>query len=160
MFNGQFVTLAILVIDPGSGRVLVANAGHPPPVVARGAGRVELLDVEPQLVAGVQADWEYPTQAFDLDGATSVLLYTDGVPDAPAATGDDRFDTEGILRCLAEARVESAAAMIDCVVVGVDRFRGTRDLSDDVTIVAVRIIRDGDPPRSSGVASREAAAVV
>ena len=135
-FNGQFVTMLLLVIDVRRGTVEVATAGHPPPLVGDG-GKFEPLAVEPQLVLGIDPGAEYITQRFELARGAALVLYTDGVIDAQDPDGN-RFSVEGLANAL-YGRYEHAQAIVDTVVRAVDEFRGERDLPDDLTLVAVQL---------------------
>jgi sigma-B regulation protein RsbU (phosphoserine phosphatase) len=135
VFNGQFVTMQIVVLDVEQGVIDIATAGHPPPLVG-GADAFRELAVEPQLMLAVEHDTTFQTQRFELPRGASLLLYTDGVPDA-LSPGGERFRTDGLIRSL-YGRYEHAQGIIDTVVDAVDRFRGAHELTDDVTLVAVQ----------------------
>jgi serine phosphatase RsbU (regulator of sigma subunit) len=137
VFNGQFVTMTILVIDPSAGLLHVATAGHPPPLLSPASGAARLLKIEPQLVLGVEREWEYVTERLDLPRDGTILLYTDGVIEAASEDGR-RFDADQLLRCVDE-HAGSPSEMIEQVLRTLDRFRGTRELDDDLTMVAVRL---------------------
>lgn len=138
VFSGQFVTMMIVLLDPERGVMQVATAGHPPAVIARaGDGRSTLLSIDSQLVLGVDPEWTYQNETITLNDETTLLLYTDGVVEAESEDGR-RFEDDGLLECLGEG-VESPSGMIRRVLAAVDRFRGSKDLADDVTVVAVRI---------------------
>jgi sigma-B regulation protein RsbU (phosphoserine phosphatase) len=138
VFNGQFVTMLILVIDVERGEVEVATAGHPPPLVGDGES-FQPLPVDPQLVLGIERDVRYPTARLPLlTPRSSIVLYTDGVLDAQAPSGE-RFDVDGLKRCL-YGRFDSAQLMLDVVLAAVNEFRGARDLSDDVTLVTIQML--------------------
>jgi serine phosphatase RsbU (regulator of sigma subunit) len=135
VFNGQFVTMLVCVIDVDAGRVEVATAGHYPPVVGY-QGHYESLPVESQLVLGVEKDSRYPTEVFDLLGGASLVLYTDGVIDARSPDGS-RFDLRGIIDSV-NGRGESAQGLVDRIVGRINHFRGNRELPDDLTLVCIQ----------------------
>ena len=135
-FNGQFVTMLVLVIDVHSGTVDLATAGHPPPLVGQGE-HFKLLPVDPELVLGVDPDQTYTTQRFTLARGSALVLYTDGVVDAQNEHGE-RFSVEGLAKSL-YGRYEHAQAIIDAVVRAVDEFRGEQPIPDDLTLVAVQL---------------------
>lgn len=139
VFNGQFVTMLILVLDVEHGVVDIATAGHPPPLLGEGES-FQPLAVEPQLVLGVERDSQFPTQRFNLSPGSSLLLYTDGVVEAEAdiAAGGPRFTVAGLRRSLF-GRFTSAQAIIDAVIDAVNEFRGRRELADDLTLVAIQL---------------------
>jgi serine phosphatase RsbU (regulator of sigma subunit) len=149
-FNGQFVTMLVLVIDVHSGTVDLATAGHPAPLVGQGE-HFELLPVQPELVLGVDPDQTYTTQRFTLARGSALVLYTDGVIDAQNERGE-RFSVEGLARSL-YGRYEHAQAIIDAIVRAVDGFRGEQPIPDDLTLVAVQL-------QAAAVPHREPPAVV
>jgi serine phosphatase RsbU (regulator of sigma subunit) len=136
MFHGQFVTMQVLVVDCDTGRVEVANAGHPPPLASDGES-FQPLKVEPQLVLGIQPDVAYPTERYDLAPGAALLLYTDGVLDAVAVDGK-RFEADRLVRSI-YGRYENAGALIEDVLASVNQFRGERELVDDLTLVALQL---------------------
>ena len=48
----QLVTMVYGVLDPSRDELVIANAGHPPPLVRRADGTVEVVDGEPGLLLG------------------------------------------------------------------------------------------------------------
>jgi serine phosphatase RsbU (regulator of sigma subunit) len=155
-FNGQFVTMQVAVIDPETGQIDIANAGHLPPLV-RGEGNEGFyqLPVEPQLALGIEPDTTYPTERFDLPPQPSLLFYTDGVVEAEAADGR-RLNFDGLVERLARtSRPERARQLVEFVVEAVNAFRGERALDDDLTVVAVQL--QPSPAPTEGEPTLEAA---
>lgn len=136
VFNGQFVTMQILVLDTQRGRLQIATAGHPAPLVSDGES-YQPLPLEPELVLGVDKDATYCTQTFDLAASNSILLYTDGVVDVERA-GGERFGADR-LRGTLYGRFATAQEMLDRVLAAVTQFRAGYDLHDDLTLVAVQV---------------------
>jgi sigma-B regulation protein RsbU (phosphoserine phosphatase) len=136
VFNGQFVTMLVMILDVAAGQLHVGTAGHPAPLVADGES-FQPLAIEPQLVLGVDPDTQYVTETFALPPQSSLLLYTDGVVECPDAR-DERFGTERLRRAL-YGRYDDATGMLDHVIGAVNHFRGNRDLDDDLTVVAVQL---------------------
>lgn len=101
----------------GSGLHLeVATAGHPAPIVVRGDGSVEQLDVS-GTVLGLLPETRYASARVRLLPGETCLLYTDGVPEAPGRRsrfGDDRLHE--VLRatgaCDVRAQVEGVAVAV------------------------------------------------
>lgn len=142
IFNGQFVTMLIVVLDLRTGEVEAATAGHYPPLISDGES-FQPLAMEYQLVLGVEKNVTYPTERFELPPRASLLLYTDGVLDVRNARGD-RFESGGLQRSL-YGPIATAQSMIDSVRGAIDRFRGARELPDDLTLVGIQVAisRDG-----------------
>lgn len=136
MFNGQFVTLLVMVLDPRHNRLEVAGAGHPYPLISDGES-FQPLNLETNLVLGVEPDTAYGSQTFDLPAEATLLLYTDGVVDAESPTGE-RFGLDRLRRSL-YGRPDGAQSVVDGVVKNVNRFRDDHPLCDDLTLVAIQL---------------------
>ncbi|HEV2294648.1 MAG TPA: PP2C family protein-serine/threonine phosphatase [Tepidisphaeraceae bacterium] len=142
VFNGQFVTMLILVIDLERNELLVASAGHAGPLVSDGH-RFEPLPVQAQLVLGVEEEVSFPTQRFPMSGISSMLLYTDGAIDVQNTRGE-RFSEKHLQRSL-YGRFDHAEDLLDAAVDAVNGFRDGRELSDDLTFVAIHLERAAAP---------------
>jgi serine phosphatase RsbU (regulator of sigma subunit) len=136
VFNGQFVTMLVVIIDTKRQKLLVATAGHPAPLLADGES-FQPMPIEPQLVLGVDRETKYVTESYDLPPQASLLLFTDGVVECPDAVYA-RFGDERLRRCL-YGRYENAQTMLDQVTNAINDFRGARVLDDDLTLVAVQL---------------------
>jgi serine phosphatase RsbU (regulator of sigma subunit) len=138
MFRGQFVTMLILTLDFEKRRLDAASAGHPPPLIFRD-NNVCPLELQADLVLGVEKQVRYSTQRFTLPESSGLLLYTDGVVDVE---GDDHeiFGIQRLKQSLAggAARFVTAHDMIDAVLQAVQRFHSGRELEDDLTLVAIQ----------------------
>lgn len=136
VFNGQFVTLQILVMDPGNDRIEIATGGHPPPLIGDADG-FRRVNLEPNLVLGVESDSTYGTESFDVSPGSTLLLYTDGVLDAESRTGE-RFGFERLQSSL-QVNAPSAQAMIDAILERINRFTEGVPFCDDLTLVAIQL---------------------
>jgi serine phosphatase RsbU (regulator of sigma subunit) len=150
VFNGQFVTMMIAVLDLDTRTIEIASAGHPAPMLCDNDG-ARALDLDPQLVLGVEESVEYPTQRYPLNPGARLLFYTDGVPDAESADGK-RFTAARIQQSLA-CRLTSPKSMLDTVMQSIDQFRIGRDLSDDLTLVAIQFEPGSQFPESEQLAT-------
>ena len=135
-FNGQFVTMVLLIIDAQSGRVDIASAGHPLPLLTSQAAAAT-VHAEPDLVLGVEASAKYHTQSFSIRPGDSLLLYTDGVVDSENPAGE-RFGIKRLITCTSQA-TGGAQTVIDAIVEAVTSFRQHSARADDVTLLAVRL---------------------
>jgi sigma-B regulation protein RsbU (phosphoserine phosphatase) len=136
VFHGQFVTMLIVVLDLERGQLELATAGHCAPLISEAGGEFKSLPIRAQLVLAVDSETTYPTERFQFDAGSSMLLYTDGVVDVQAKNGD-RFDTRR-LRDILIGPFVSAQAIVDRVVSTVNAFREGRELGDDLTLVAIQ----------------------
>jgi PAS domain S-box-containing protein len=86
----RMATALFASLDPASGHVRFASAGHPPPVLLEG-GRARYLPVRPSRMLGAP-----PSQAVEWDGVlprgASLVLFTDGLVESRSADIDEGFD--------------------------------------------------------------------
>jgi len=134
-YHGQFVTLLILVIDLERSQISLASAGHPAPLVSEDGSPFRPMAAETQLVLGLEKHVGYSTQVFPLNPMTRLLLYTDGVTDAANETGE-RYSVEQLIAALG-GPFRGAQTIVDAAVGAINQFRGTRELEDDLTLVAI-----------------------
>jgi serine phosphatase RsbU (regulator of sigma subunit) len=74
----QLVTLAYLILDPDRDELVIANAGHPAPVVLRGDGRVQQLPDADGCPLAVLAEDRHE-RVLPFRSGDTVLLFTDGL---------------------------------------------------------------------------------
>jgi anti-sigma regulatory factor (Ser/Thr protein kinase) len=90
-----FVTVVYGVLDPDSGTITLASAGHPPPVLRRAgvvgeAATAELVKVPPGAPLGLGGRWQ--TGVVTLEPGDTILMFSDGVVERrerPLADGLD-----------------------------------------------------------------------
>ena len=119
--GNRFATAVFLVLDHATGAIVYTNAGHNPPILS-GSGSSAML--EPTGMAlGWFEDAAYAARTLSMTPGSSLLLYTDGLPDAMGGS-----DPEERLR---------AALMATPTLAGVTALVDPRFNEDDVTLVLV-----------------------
>jgi sigma-B regulation protein RsbU (phosphoserine phosphatase) len=138
--GGRFVTMACAVVDPRTGAIEHANAGHPPTVVADRSGTARDLAHSTNLPLGVGED-RFIVSRDRLEPGELLAMYTDGLSEARNAGGDmigmtrlrDEFGT--IHAALAR---DALSASRDRVVQWVDSISDGRLPDDDRTYLLAR----------------------
>ena len=136
----MFVTCLYGVLDPGTGLLRYANAGHNLPIVGSGGEVSELRATGMPL--GLLPGMGYEEKEATIAVGSSVLLYSDGLTEAhdPAR---EMFGTPRVRERLAAGAV--ADALISDLLADLDRFTGAEaEQEDDITLVA--LARAGDAP--------------
>ncbi|MEU0672198.1 SpoIIE family protein phosphatase [Streptomyces sp. NPDC006172] len=120
-------------LDFAAGRVTLASAGHPPPLVRRADGDAGPLDVPPGPLLGIDPDAVFPVTEMPLTDGLMLVLYTDGLVERPGVDLDDAI--AGLARHLAQARERDLDPLVDTLLgqagVGAQRL-------DDVALLALR----------------------
>jgi serine phosphatase RsbU (regulator of sigma subunit) len=151
---------------PEHGRVLLtlATGGHPPPLVLRADGRVEVAPVAGTLIGAVAHTEVRPT-TVELAPGEICLLYSDGLTGARGGpSGHEQYGEQRLRAALADcvgmvgtAAVERVRQLVSDWVRGGVRDRTARSAErDDIAMLAVRApartplsLRDGGAPDGS-----------
>jgi GAF domain-containing protein len=131
--SGTFVTMVCLTVDPASGNVCAASAGHPAIRILSADGTVGAL-APSGLALGIEVDQHYEQERTSLPPGAVLCLYTDGLIEVRhdgVQYGVDRLD-----RALAAGRELSAQELAEHVVADARRFAG--DPGDDYAVVVIR----------------------
>ncbi|MBX3357915.1 MAG: SpoIIE family protein phosphatase [Phycisphaeraceae bacterium] len=140
--DGRFVTMASVLLTPGSNALGLLSAGHGPIVLYVGAqGSVQ--DIMPRDVPlAVIPDTAFgPAQVVELARGDVLALITDGFVEWSRPTATKAREQFGIQRLHESLRRHSAlpaAAMIDAIAADVAAFAGDEPQQDDLTIVIIR----------------------
>ncbi|HEV2902388.1 MAG TPA: GAF domain-containing SpoIIE family protein phosphatase [Gaiellaceae bacterium] len=132
--EGKFVTMLYLTVDPATGELACAGAGHPEPRVVRPDGSVEELAAR-GLALGIAPDQEYPEATATLEPGASVVLFTDGVVES--RVGAELYGKARLDRLLQEQRDLRPQQLARAVVEDSRAFAGG-GLADDSAVVVVK----------------------
>jgi sigma-B regulation protein RsbU (phosphoserine phosphatase) len=135
--NCMFVTLVVGVLDVCTGRMNYVNAGHNPPLILRGEGKVEVLSARSGPAVGVAEGVRFGLLETQLAPGDCLLLYTDGVTEAMDSDGclysDERL-RELIVSGVGLASVQVAEQIMS----DVHHHVGEAEQSDDITLLIIR----------------------
>lgn len=133
----EFVTLALVSIDADARQLTYANAGHEPLLILRD-GAIQTAD-EAGLVLGVDPAEVYEDYGLPLRPDDLLLLYTDGAIEA-RDFADEMFGRERLHAALEAYGALAPDQVLQNIVWDVRRFVGLAEQSDDLTLVALRIV--------------------
>ena len=139
--ESMFVTLFVGVLDLPTGRLHYCNAGHDAPLLV-GAG-VGSLPCESNVPVGFFPTWEYVPQEAQILTGTTIFLYTDGLTEAMNADLE-QFQMERITDVAFQAlnnHQQEPKQFIARMTEAVHKFVGDAEQSDDLTMMAIRYIR-------------------
>jgi serine phosphatase RsbU (regulator of sigma subunit) len=130
----MFVTCLYGVLDPATGRLRYANAGHNPPYVHTGGGVVELRATGMPL--GLLPDMTYEEKEATLGPGDTLLLHSDGLAEAH----NPQRQMFGFPRLAAlVAGCRGGQELIDRLLGELEGFTGPGwEQEDDITLVAVQ----------------------
>ncbi len=132
-----FVTLVCARISLASGRVEVASAGHPPPLLVAPGTSPRQPFTTSGLVAGFRKGEIYENDVGTLSPGEMLVFFSDGVPEAWSAAGE-AFGQERLADLLAMRAGDGARETVDAVVDAVHAHAAGTSPSDDITVLALR----------------------
>ncbi len=140
----MFVSVLYMVLNTATCELAIARAGHERPLLCAG-GRGDLTAVEsPGIAIGI-----CDTRTFDrVLGETTVRLqpgdvvvaYTDGITEALNAAGEE-WGVDRLREAVKVAAGEGANSVLNNVRQRLARFVGNRPQYDDMTLLALRVMR-------------------
>jgi hypothetical protein len=154
---GRLVTFAYLLLEPASGRIAYSLAGHHPPLVVGSRG-LRRLD-KGGLPLGTDLPLPYEAGEDVLAEDETVIVYTDGLVEAPSAKDpDEEFGTGRLCELVRSTPGLAAEKLLDRVLGALAAHTGDLPAADDMTILILRRLpraRAADNP--DGAVSRPAA---
>lgn len=145
----RFVRLVFAALDPERAVVEYASAGHVPPVVYRAArGEVEWLG-EGGLALGIEADADYKVARVELEPGDMLVMYTDGVTEAPRQgrpLGQGKFSD-----LVTEYGMGTPGELVQAIRRAVEGWVYEDQLRDDLAFLVVQVV----PETAVGELTRE-----
>jgi phosphoserine phosphatase RsbU/P len=132
--ESRYVTLCVLLWDPATRQIVMANAGALPPMICRGN---EILKIRVEGVPlGLLDSREYEEVPFQLVPGDLLVLYSDGITDHinPAGVEYGRGRLAHVVR---EHCGRRAAEVVAEIFHDIDRF--ARTAFDDQTVMAMKV---------------------
>ncbi|WP_371653612.1 MULTISPECIES: SpoIIE family protein phosphatase [unclassified Streptomyces] len=75
----RFATCLYIEVDPATGTLDIARAGHPDPVIRTAEGTALIRQTSGGLPLGIEADSDYPTTRLVLEPGETMMICTDGL---------------------------------------------------------------------------------
>jgi len=144
----SFVTACSLFIDIANGRVLYANAGHPPPLLWRSSKKELSRFPLGGTILGPFPELVYENATLDLEEDDRIILYTDGIIETRSRTGEF-FGDDRLEAFIKGHSSDSADCIADKFIEHLSRWSGRsqeRALDDDLTLIVVDVVAEPDAP--------------
>jgi phosphoserine phosphatase RsbU/P len=130
----KFVTLVVGLLDPATGKIEFANAGHVPPLLISQSGVESLTSTD--LVVGLFSHATYRNQFTQLERGDSLVLFTDGVTEAENSR-EEQLGLTTVANMLQPMHCVDAEQLLAAVDAHVAEYIGEVPAGDDVTMLAV-----------------------
>lgn len=134
--TAMFVTAVVAILDPESGSLVCANAGHNPPMIIRkDKGKVDRIP-HGGIALGVTDDCQLKDYNTVLVPGDSFLLYTDGLTDSSNSSGE-AFGEQRLINLLKKLNKTPAEELLEKVDLTVRQFCQDEPAADDLTMLAI-----------------------
>jgi serine phosphatase RsbU (regulator of sigma subunit) len=127
----SFVTVFLAIIDLENGKLRYSDGGHPPAMIWRVDGSVELV-VMTQFPIGMVEDAQYQEGETWLGPGDKLLMYTDGISESHS--GGIMYNTEGIEATLREQGGSTPEEILEALFSAATKAGGGC-LSDDAAAI-------------------------
>jgi phosphoserine phosphatase RsbU/P len=114
-----------------NGRMEIANAGHPAPLIVK-HGKVDRLETS-NLPLGLFGEQHFTVGEIQLSPGEGILIYSDGVSEAADRSGR-MYGDERIRTLIGQAEALNPSALVSACLDDLTRFRSHAAKTDDVTL--------------------------
>jgi sigma-B regulation protein RsbU (phosphoserine phosphatase) len=132
--SSKYATLVCAKLGP-SGEAVIANAGHVPPLLVRGAqvSRIRATG----LPMGLFCSGSFSVQEVRLHAGDTLFLCTDGLTETRSPAGEE-YGLDRLVALLAARHALPPAALADTCLADLASFRAGAPRADDLTLMVVR----------------------
>nr|WP_261368113.1 SpoIIE family protein phosphatase [Pseudosulfitobacter koreense] len=131
MDTEHYFTMILADVDLSTGKVVLAQAGHPHPVVQRKGGQIEQAGPG-GFPVGLIHDAQFSQFDLHLRPGDRLLLCSDGVTECPGGTGD-LLAEEGLEEIMHNLQDVTGPAFFEALIWKLSEFAGNQDFPDDVS---------------------------
>jgi sigma-B regulation protein RsbU (phosphoserine phosphatase) len=134
--GAAFVTIFLGAYNISTGRIVYANGGHVPPFLIAKNGAVTTVGEATGTIVGMLEQQEYRNAELRLLPGETLLLYTDGFPEARSKSGE--FFGPARMRTFLDKHMKSSPQVLcEAAIREIGAFQN-HHLADDITLLALR----------------------
>ena len=131
----SYFTIGYATIDTDSGLLAYSNAGHPPLLLQRTDGNMEILDYHGPVI-GIGSGETFGQKETHLKPGDKLILYTDGILDHTNANGE-RFGKKRLYSTLQKHRDEPLQRTMQLIKDSLDNFANSDESDDDISLLMI-----------------------
>ncbi len=135
--DAVYATLMVLLWEPRTHRMTISNAGAEPLLISRG-GQIITAKAEGMPI-GLLEHQTYDEVSYQAESGDTLLLFSDGVEDQ-LNSNEEHFGRSRVQRLLTKHDAETPRAIVDQIFADLDAFRESVALTDDQTVVTMKVI--------------------
>ncbi len=131
----RYFTMVYVIINVQDGNVIYSNAAHPPPILIRKDGELEILQSGGTII-GLGGILPFEEEYKTLNGGDKIIFYTDGVTEFQNNTGES-YGEKRLLESIINNKDKHVDAMLDIVITSLKGFGGNTEFQDDISLVGI-----------------------
>jgi sigma-B regulation protein RsbU (phosphoserine phosphatase) len=136
--SGQFMSLFYGVLEPASGQLIYANAGHPPPYFFTNHADEGITPLyRTGMLLGVSENETWGKETLMIGHGDGLLLYTDGITEGLNAQGA-LYGGQRLKKVLAAIKDAPVDTIFSAILLDLEDFVGTESQSDDIAMILVK----------------------
>jgi phosphoserine phosphatase RsbU/P len=135
----KFITFFWGYLDNATKEFRYVNAGHNPPFLLRGNGKIERLELGGIILGLMQTLTPYQEGSVVLEQGDVVVMFTDGVSEAMNSQEVD-FTEERLEEVLKTVRTKSPSEIIHAIQAALEEHTQGTPQSDDITMLIVKAL--------------------
>ncbi|MDC0737719.1 fused response regulator/phosphatase [Cognatishimia sp. SS12] len=129
----HYFTMMLAQANIVTGHVILAQAGHPHPLIQRRSGQIE-QEGPGGFPVGLIADAHYDQFELQLNAGDRLLILSDGVTEAEGEQGN-LLGEEGLSSMAAQLSDQAGPEFLEALMWQLQEFRGGQKFSDDISAV-------------------------
>ena len=134
---GKFITFFYAVVDPRTGQIRYANAGHNQPLMIRKDGTSFCL-LGSSRVLGITSDSRYEAYNAELNGGDMLAIFSDGVTEVRTPDLMEEYGEERLAEFLLKRQRVPLPEIISELVDYLRKWSGEETFADDFTMLLMR----------------------
>jgi sigma-B regulation protein RsbU (phosphoserine phosphatase) len=135
--DDMYFTMVYGVLDKETGRLRLAQAGHPAPILLRSNNSIESLG-DGGFPLGMLPDRSFDALEYQLNKGDRLILCSDGVLECNNHEGEE-FGQERFMELLNQHRHSSCDALLKSLHSTMNQWAGSTEFADDVTLLALEL---------------------
>jgi serine phosphatase RsbU (regulator of sigma subunit) len=134
-----FVTMFYARFNPSLRTLEYASGGHNPPLLLRTSTGQAILLEEAGPIMGILPDAQFSNTIIPLEPGDILALYTDGVTEQENES-EEEFSLERLTKLILSKKSEPASTLVADITEAVSTFAGTKEQTDDLTLVIAKLL--------------------
>src|ERR1700733_14687264 len=145
--DDMYFTMVYGVLDKDSGRLRLAQAGHPAPILLRRNGPPEPLG-DGGFPLGMLPDRSFDPLEYHVEKGDRLFLCSDGILECTNSAGEE-FGQHRLMEVLNKHRRSSLETLLHSLQSTMHQWAGSTEFADDVTLLALELGSLLDEPKEN-----------